>query len=566
MTEAMKVVVIGAVACGAKAASRIRRLDPRARITMIDQGRFISYAGCGLPYFVGGQVRELEELVRTTYGSVRDADYFKRLKDVDVEIATRAEWINLERREVGVRHLDSGGERVLPYDKLVLSLGARPVDPPIDGLDLGGVHHLTRLEEAEEVARTVGQHDGGRAVVVGAGFIGIEATEALVERGWEVTLVERYDQVFPWALDPGLAQLVAEHLFERLVQVETGVRVERLVGENGRVRRVVTSAGEHDADLVILATGVRPNVELARDAGLALGETGALAVDEHLRTSDPHVYAGGDLVENRHLVTGRPCYIPLGSTANKHGRVIADNVCGGDATFPGVAGTFVCKALGLAVGSTGLTVEAAREAGLDAAAVVVPGFDRAHYYPGAAILDLRLVYERGSGRLLGLQGVGAGELARRIDVAASVLRFGGTLDDLAHLDLAYAPPYAMALDCLIQAANAARNEQSGLYRPITPAQVRERLARDNADIVLLDVRSEPEVQRARLEHEPYVHLPLDELAARADELPRDRTLVCLCQLGVRSFTAQRMLEARGFEQVATLDGGLHAWPWKDELV
>lgn len=559
----MNVVIVGAVACGAKAASRIRRLAPHAKIDVVDQGRFISFAACGLPYFVQGKVKEIDDLLRTTYGRTRDALYFRDTKDVTVHTGTRALAIDRANKTLLVRDLATGAERALPYDRLVLAPGASPVRPKIPGLDLAGVHSLTTIEDAQHVAELVSSRERGRAVVIGAGFVGVETTEALAARRWSVTLVERFDQVFPWALDPEIAALVAERLFERAVDVKTSTEVSEIRGTDGRVTSVVTSKGEIPADLVIVATGVRPNVDLARDAGLALGETGAIAVDEHLRTSDPDIFAGGDAVEMTHLVSGKPCFIPLGSTANKHGRVIGDNVCGIETRFPGILGTFVCQVFDDAVGSTGLSERRARDLGYDAWAVTVPGFDRAHYYPGAQVVALKLVVEAPTGRLLGMQALGKGEVARRIDVAATALRYGACVEDLAQLDLAYAPPFATALDCLLQAANAASNRRAGFLHPITAAELRPRLQDDGVCIV--DVRSPQEFGRSHIDSDIVLNVPIDELTRRFDELPRDRELVCVCELGLRSYVAQRLLAGAGFERVRTLDGGLFAWPYPDDL-
>jgi NADPH-dependent 2,4-dienoyl-CoA reductase/sulfur reductase-like enzyme/rhodanese-related sulfurtransferase len=565
MTEPTRVVVIGAVACGAKAASRLRRLDGAAQITMIDQGRYVSYAGCGLPYYVEGKVKEIDDLLKTTYDRIRDEDYFGKVKDVEVLSGTRAVRIDRERKVVETVEVSGGREASVPYDKLVLAMGASPVRPPVEGLDLEGVYHLTTMEDAQAVHDIVESREAGHAVVVGGGFIGIESAEALAARGWDVTLIEKEGQLFPWALDPEMAAHVGEHLFENLVTVHVGTHVQKLVDEQGRVAKVVSDAGEHDADLVILATGVRPNVQLAADAGLELGETGALAVDEQLRTSDPDIHAGGDLVENRHLITGKPCYIPLGSTANKHGRVIADAIHGLDTTFPGVLGTFVCKAFAFNVGSTGLSEREARAQGYDVTCFAAPGFDKAHYYPDSEMIGLKIVVDRPSQRLIGLQAVGKGDTARRIDVAATAMTLGARLDQLTQLDLCYAPPYSAALDCFLTTIYAAQNLRRGLLERTSPFEVRRWLA-ERDDFVVLDVRSEMEFERGAIDDPKVINIPLEELSARIDEVPRDKHVGCLCLAGLRSYTAQRMLQSRGFEKVSTIEGGIYLWPWKDELI
>jgi pyruvate/2-oxoglutarate dehydrogenase complex dihydrolipoamide dehydrogenase (E3) component/rhodanese-related sulfurtransferase len=421
------------------------------------------------------------------------------------------------------------------------------------------------MEDAQAVHDIVESKESGSAVVIGGGFIGIESAEALAARRWDVTLIEKEGQLFPWALDAEMAAHVGEHLFENLVTVHLGTSVQRLEGEEGRVARVVTDAGTFDADLVILATGVKPNVDLAREAGLQLGESGALAVDAQLRTSDPDIYAGGDLVENRHLITGKPCFIPLGSTANKHGRVIADAIHGLDTTFPGVLGTFVCKAFEFNVGSTGLGEQAAREAGYDVLCFAAPAFDRAHYYPDAELLGLKIVVEQRSGRLLGLQAAGKGDAARRIDVAATAITLGARLDQLTQLDLCYAPPYSAAIDCLLTTIYAANNLRRGLLERTTPFELRQWLE-ERDDVVLLDVRSELEFERGHVDDPKTVNIPIEQLTSRLEELPRDKHVVCMCLAGIRSFTAQRLLQQKGFDRVSSVEGGVYLWPWKDDLL
>jgi len=561
----MNVLIIGGSACGMKAASRIRRLNPDARITVIEQGHYVSYAGCGLPYHVKGTVRELDDLVKTTYGAVRDPAYFEAVKDIHVLTHTRAEAIDRHKKEVHVRNLETGAAHELQYDKLVLATGASPMRLPIEGADLKGVHCLTTMEDAQTLAAAVMEKERGSVVIIGASFIGMEAAEAFGERGWEITVVEKFDQVFPNALDFEIAAVLHEHLFEQMVETEFESEVVRIEGDaDGHVSKVLTREGELDADLVVMAAGVRPDIELAKAAGLEIGQTGALAVNDHMQTSDPDIYAGGDLVENKNLITGRACYVPLGSTANKHGRVIGDNVCGHDSTFSGVLGTFVCKVFEFNIGATGLTEKAAREAGIDAFSVLAPGFDKAHYYPGSEIVGLKLVVEKHTRRLLGLQAVGKGEVTPRIDAAAIAINFGATIDEVPGFDLAYAPPFSQALDCLISAANAARNAADGIGRPVSPIVLREMMERGD-DFVLLDVRNENEFMRAHIDHKCTVNIPLQELRNRLHELPKDKTILTLCVLGVRSYEAQKILQAAGFADVAYVAGGIVAWPWKDEL-
>ena len=564
MSTGKRAVIIGASACGAKAASRIARLRPEYEVTMIDAGSYISYAACGIPYHISGKVRLFDDLLKTTYGALRDAEYFRKLKNIDVRTRTKAERIDRTAKKVHARDLATGAELLFEYDSLVLATGASPALPDIPGCDLDGVFHMTTMEDAAAIAQRVKGNPGGRAVIIGGGFIGVEAAEALGINKWDVTMLERESQLFPGMLDFEIASLIQEHLYEHMIEPEFNASVIAIEGEGGAVKAVKTAARSYDADLVIIAAGLRPNTALAREAGLETGATGALKVNRAMQTSDPDIYAGGDCVESIHLVTGAPCYLPLGSTANKHGRVIADNICGVGSNFPGVQGTFVCKAFEYSVGSTGLTEAQAKRLGLDAMAFSVCGFDKAHYYPDSQIMALKLVVGNSSRRLLGLQAVGRGDVARRIDVAATAIRMKATIDDLAHLDMAYAPPFSSALDVFVTALNVDGNIRTGVMKPVPALEVRKLLDEDD-DMMILDVRAANEFRRARIDDPRVINIPLDELRARMGEVPRDKKVLCLCLLGLRGFSAQRMLEAAGFSDVHTVEGGMFLWPWKDEF-
>jgi NADPH-dependent 2,4-dienoyl-CoA reductase/sulfur reductase-like enzyme/rhodanese-related sulfurtransferase len=564
MTDPKQVLIIGASACGAKAASRIKRLRPDYTVTILDQGHYISYAACGIPYYLSGKVREFDDLLKTTYGRIRDVRYFKDLKDITIHTKVRATRIDRAARGVTATDIASGESRIFRYDALVLAMGASPKMPPIPGADLKGVYHLTSLDDAAAVALEIKACAGGSAVIIGGGFIGVEAAEALALKKWEVALIEREDQLFPGMLDFEIAALVQEHLYEHMIEMEFNAGILSIEGSDGRVKKVVTEQKEYRADIVIVAAGLRPNTALAKAAGIELGETGAVRVNTRLQTSDPVIFAGGDMVENRNIITGKQCYIPLGSTANKHGRVIADNICGVDSEFPGVQGTFACKAFEYNVGSTGITEAQAQRMNLDAAALSVCGFDKAHYYPDSQIVALKLVVENGTRRLLGLQAAGKGDVARRIDGAATAMRLGATINDIVHLDMAYAPPFSPALDVLVTAFNVTDNVHSGIMRPITAGETKGHL--DNGDdVIILDVRSDLEFRRQHIDHPKVINIPLDTLHDRLGELPKEKKILCLCLLGLRGFSAQRILDAAGFPDVRTIEGGIFLWPWKEEL-
>lgn len=550
----MNVVVIGGGAAGLKAASRIRRKDGDASITVVEAGKYVSLGRCGLPYYVGGLVHEVDNLRETTYGAVRDEAYFKKLKNIDVLTETVATEIDRSRKTVKI--VRNGSEDELNYDYLVIATGARPAKPPIEGIEAEGVVTLTSAEEAEKIIE-MWEEGAEKAVVIGAGFIGLESAEALKNLDMEVTVIEMMDRVAPAMLDREMAVLVENHLREKGVNVVTSTRVEKIVSQDDKVRAVIANGKEYPADVVVVATGIKPNSELAEKAGLKIGETGAIWVDEYMRTSDESIYAGGDCVETTCLVTGKKIIAPFGDVANKQGRVIGENITGGRAIFPGVIRTAIFKVFDFTAASAGVNEQMAKEAGLDYFTVIAPSPDRAHYYPQANYIRLKLIVEKGSWRVIGAQGVGMGEVAKRIDVLSTAIQAGMTIDQLANLDLAYAPPYSPALDPVITIANVAMNKRDGLFEGINVFELKEKLEKE--DIVILDVRSEEEFKTRRIESEKVIHIPILELRERLDEVPRDKEIVVVCAIGLRSFEASRILKHAGFEKVKILEGGMAFW-------
>ena len=553
----LRVVIVGGVAAGPKAASKIIRLQPRAQVTVVEKGKFLSYAGCGLPYYLSGEVADYGELMSTPVGAVRDPVFFQNVKNVRTLSSAEAVAIDRDNRRVQVRHDDRTSW--LPYDKLVLATGAQPVAPPFEGAGLSGVFGLHGLRDAEGIRAALAGRAARDVVIIGGGLLGVEATEAIVSEGGRVTIVELREQILG-LLDPEIAALVEHHLNSHGVKVLTDTCVQRLEGDAaGRVCRVVTDRGDLPAELVIPAMGVRPNVELARRAGLALGPTGAIAVDARMQTSDERIYAAGDCCEHHHRLTGRPVYAPMGSTANKQARCAAVNLCGGQEAFPGVLATAVCKVFDYCVARTGLTEAEARQGGYDVVTVLAPAPDRAHYMSHARPLYLKLVVDRATRKLLGAQATGPGAGDKRIDVAVMAISAGMTVDDLANADLAYAPPYAPAMDNIITAANVARNKLAGLFAGVSPAALKRRLDAGE-DLYLLDVRSPREHQRQRLAGAHLV--PLGALRGRMDVLPRGKPIVAFCNISLRGYEAALLLRANGFDNVEVLDGGLDMWPYE----
>jgi NADPH-dependent 2,4-dienoyl-CoA reductase/sulfur reductase-like enzyme/rhodanese-related sulfurtransferase len=559
---AKKILIIGGVATGPKTAARCRRLDPDAEITVVERQDLVSYAGCGMPFYIEDAIEDYNQLLGGA--TIRDASYFRDHKGFTVLDKTEAKSINRDSKTVTMLDLRTGETKEHPYDTLVLATGANPFVPRIEGVDLEGVHRLYNPHNAKAIKDAV---DAGakRVAIVGGGLIGLETCGAFAARCCEVTILEMMSQLLPNLLDLEMSLLLENYLTSKGVKVVKGSPVSKIVGKRGKAAAVQTADGSKvETDLVVVAIGVRPNVELARDAGLTIGPTRAVAVDEYLRTSDPSIYAGGDCVESTHTLTGEKVYAPMGSTANKHGRVIGDNINGLETKFPGVAGTAVFKVLDWNCGVTGITEKKAKELGYDAVTALCPRHDYSDYIPGAKYTVIKLVADRKTCRLLGCQAVGEGDGVKRIDVAATAIKFGSNLKGVADLDLGYAPAYSTAIDALAHAANVLRNKVQGYAHGVNPLELKDMLDGDR-DFVLLDVRSSKEYQDQTFRDPRTVNIPLDELKSRHAELPKDKEVVAFCVTSVRAYVAERTLRGLGFQDAKFLDGSLKAWPFPSYL-
>lgn len=559
---ANRVVIIGAVALGPKAACRIKRLDPDAQVIMVDQGSLISYGGCGIPYFVSGDVSDASQLQSTSFHMLRDERFFRVAKDVQVLTRTRAEAIDRERKTVLIRDLSSGEQRHLPYDKLILATGSRPRRLSVPGSELKGIFTVSNLEEASAVKAKVAAGEVTKAAVIGGGAIGLEMAEAFSDLwGIETSVVEIADQILPGVIGSSIAKMAQHHITEKGVSLYLSERVTAFEGE-GTVRAVRTENSTIEADLVITAVGVIPNSELARQAGLELTERGAVKVNASMQTSDPSIYAGGDCVEITHLITGKPAYYPLGSMANRQGRVIGTNAAGGEARFDGAVGSFVIKLFDISVASAGLTLEAAKQAGFDPISAFVVQFDRAHFYPEKDLLYLELVADRKTRQVLGIQGLAdkGDSMLARVNAVAAILRHKPIVSEISNLELPYSPPFSSAMDIVNALGNTAENIIDGRSRVIEPEEFADLWARrEGKETFFLDCRgwgnAEPFVKKYP---EHWKSIPQDELRARIEEVPRDRPIVLICNTGVRSYEAQRILETMGIKDTFNLQGGMAA--------
>ena len=541
MSERKRILIVGGVAGGASAATRARRLSEDAEIVLFERGEHISFANCGMPYHIGGTIADRGRLLVQTPEGMRER--------YRLDVRTRTEVLRIDRaaRKVLVRNLATGEEIEEPYDALILSPGAAPVRPPIPGADHPLVFTLRTLGDMDRIKQVVDEQKPAQAVVIGGGYIGLEMTEALRQRGVGVTLVELAAQVFS-AADPEMVAPIQQELESNGVDLRLGASVTAIREEDGRLE-VRLSTGEAVAcGLAIMAIGVRPEATLARDAGLATGQFGGIVVDEHMRTSDPAIYAIGDAVEVPHLVGGHPAFIPLAGPANRQGRIAADNIFGRPSVYKSSQGTAICKVFGLAIGMTGLSERALKRAGRPYEKVYIHPTSHAGYYPGAKQMSLKLLFDPKGGGILGAQAVGADGIDKRIDVLAVAMRAHMTVHDLKDLELSYAPPYGSAKDPVNYAGFVASNVLAGDVALCHVADVTS----PRPDQVLLDVRTPGEVEAGTIPGAR--NIPVDELRTRLAELPKDKEILAFCQVGLRGYLACRILSQNGFK-CRNLSGG-----------
>lgn len=542
----MKVLIIGGVAGGASAAARLRRLDENAQIILFERGDYISYANCGLPYYVGGEIREKSALTLQTPES------FQARFQVEVRVHNEVLSIDRIQKKVKVRDLQDNREYEESYDKLILSPGARPVIPPIPGIQHPRIMTLRDVPDALSLRNFLERESPKTAVVVGGGYIGTEMAENLTQAGVSCTIVELGEQLLA-PLDREMASIVQNYLRGKGIDIRLGEGVASFE-ELPQGIRVKTDKSSIDTDMVLLSIGVQPDSHLAADAGLTMGMRGSIAVDDRMRTSDPDIYAVGDAVEIVNFVTGQKGLIPLAGPANKQGRIAADNICGHASTYTGTQGSSVVKLFDLTVASTGLNEKAARAAGISCDSVHLFPASHASYYPGSRLLGLKVTFEKGSGKILGAQLVGEEGADKRCDVLATCIRAGFTAFDLTELELCYAPPYSSAKDPVNMAGYMIENLLTGKVRQFQWDQV-PLLPRDGS-VTLIDVRTPAEYQRGHIDG--FIHLPLDSLRDHLSQLDPQKEVYVHCQTGLRSYIACRILQQHGFS-CYNLSGGYHLY-------
>ena len=543
----MNYLIIGGVAGGATVAARLRRMDEKANIILFERGKYVSYANCGLPYYIGDTINNREKLfVQTAKGFT---DRFR----IDIRTEQEVTAIRPDKKEVEIKNLSTGETYTETYDKLVLSPGAEPLRPGIEGIGSKKIFTLRNVPDTDTIKNYVNTENPKRAIVVGGGFIGLEMAENLHDLGIQVDVVEMANQVMA-PLDFSMAAIVHRQLTDKGVGLHLEDGVSRFEEKDGGVTVHLRSGKQIATDMVLLSIGVRPETKLAKDAGLAIGERGGIAVNDYMQTSDADIYALGDAVEVRHLVTGQPALIPLAGPANKQGRIVADNIVfGNKKKYPGSIGTSIAKVFDLTVAAAGANAKLLQQNNIPYISSYTHGASHAGYYPGAVPLSIKILFAPENGKLLGAQIVGFNGVDKRIEMLAQVIQRGGTVHDLAELENAYAPPYSSAKDPVNMAGFVAENILNKKSRII---QWRE-LAELPADTIRIDVRTHDEYKLGTIPG--FINIPVDELREHLDELPKEKPIVVTCAVGLRGYLAYRILVQNGFKHVRNLSGGYKTW-------
>lgn len=560
-----KIIIIGGSAAGPKAAARARRLDHEAEITIIQKDADLSMASCGYPYYVGGVFDDRNMLLCTTTGVIRDPNFFSNTKGIIAKTETEVIEIDKKDHTVTLKNLKTNTTETKKYDKLIITTGSIPRIPPIPGKDLQGITTLQSIKDADYLRKVRDEGKIKKAVIVGGGLIGIETCEALQLAGVEITVIELLPQLLTF-LDMELAKLVENHVKAKGANVITDNGIAEFLGKNGILTAVKLQNGtELPCELAVLAIGVQPNTSLAQKAGLEIGETRGIVVNKYLQTSDPDIYAAGDCIEIINMNTNKKTVAPYGDLANLEGRVAGENaICGNNVTFPGTLHTGICKVFDFAAGSTGLSETAARNAGLTNITTVINASPDKPGFMTGKLLVSKMTVETTSGKLLGFQCVGPGDVSKQISTAAMAIKGGLTVTDIVTADLPYAPPFSLAIDHFIASAHIIENKMKGRMDGISTKEVKE-LLDNKKDMYLLDVRGPDEFEAMRLGIGETL-IPLGALRNRLHELPQDKNklIICYCKISLRGYEAATLLKAKGWTNVKVMEGGIMAWPYPRE--
>ena len=565
MADRKRIVIIGGSAAGPKAAAKARRMDEHAEVVILQKDADLSMASCGYPYYVGGYFDDRNMLLCTPAGIVRDPQFYLNAKNIKAGTNTEVTGIDRTAHEVSFKSLLTGVTGTVAYDKLVIATGATPRMPPIPGVDLKGITTLQSMKDADFLRRVRDEGTIKKAVIIGGGLIGIETCEALQLAGVEITVIELLPQLLTF-LDWDLAKLVENHVKTKNANVITGNGIVEFLGENGRLTGVKLANGtELPCELAVVAIGVIPNVKLAREAGLSIGATGGIEVNEYMQTSDPDIYAVGDCVETVHRITGKKVLAPYGDLANLQGRVAGENaVMGNTVIFPGTIQTGICKVFDYSAGSTGLSETSAKKNGYDDIVTVMNASTDKPNFMGGELIITKLVCERSTGKILGAQCIGPGNAAKQIAQWAMAIQAGMHVEDIVNADLPYAPPFSLAIDHFIATAHLMQNKLKGRLKGVSPMEVRKKLDEKDRPF-FIDARGPDEYEQVRLGIGETL-IPLGALRRRLGELPqdKDREIVCYCKISLRGYEAALVLEANGWRNVKVMEGGIAAWPYARE--
>ncbi|MBN2725294.1 MAG: FAD-dependent oxidoreductase [Deltaproteobacteria bacterium] len=565
MNIQQKIVVIGGSAAGPKTAARARRLSEESEVTILEKGPDLSMASCGYPYYVGGVFDERKMLLCTPTGVVRDPSFFMNAKGINALTSCEVISIDTENKQVHYRNNKTDEVSSVSYDKLLISTGSTPRIPPVQGTDLDGITTLQSIKDADYLKKIKDDNRVKKAVVIGGGLIGIETAEALELAGIEITIVELMDQILPF-LDWEIAKLVENHLKSKGVNVYTETGLDRFIGENGKLTAVKLKSGtEIPCELAVIATGVKPESGLAKNAGISIGEFGGIIVDEYMETSVKDIYAAGDCVEIKHRITETQSYSPMGDLANLQGRIAATNMVKGNVEkYSGTIQTGICKIFDFAAGSTGLNERCAEKSGFEYETVVNASPDKPGFMSGKLLVS-KMIVEKSTGRLIGYQCAGPGDVSKQLAQAAIAIRGNLTVCDLKDLDLPYAPPFSLAIDHFIASSHIMENKLKGMLRGITARRLREMKCKNIGNPFILDARGPDEYETMRLGI-GEVLIPLGQLRKRLIELPEDknREIICFCKISLRGYEAALILQSAGYTNVKVLEGGIMAWPFERE--
>lgn len=544
----MKILIIGGVAGGATAAARLRRMDENAQIILFERGEYVSYANCGLPYYIGGTISERDRLF------VQTVDGFINRFNIDIRVKSEVTGIDLKNKSIRVHDIAANRDYAESYDKLIISTGAEPIKPPMPGIEDNRIFSLRNVPDMDKIKSYINQHKPKRAVVIGGGFIGLEMVENLHDAGLDITLIEKSNQVMA-PIDFSMASIVHRHLIQKNVSLLLEEGVAKFESIEDGINVGLESGGSVTADMVILSIGVRPEVKLAKDAGLQLGSMGGIKVDDYMQTSDTSVYALGDATEVLNPIVNKQTLVPLAGPANKQARIVADNILEGNKyTYKGTIGTSIAKVFDLTVAAAGASSKLLNREKIEHISSYTHGSSHAGYYPEALPLSIKIIFSPEDGKLLGAQVVGYDGVDKRIDLFAQVIKKGGTIYDLQEIEHAYAPPYSSAKDPINMAGFVAENI---LKRKVNIIQWRDIPSIDKAEAMIIDSRTKEEYDFGHIEG--AINIPVDEIRSRLNEMPRDKKIIVYCAVGLRGYIASRILMQHGYTDVYNLSGGYRTY-------